>query len=91
MVGDRCLEVNIFGGGVELFSSEGNSSFEGGGVGEIFLFNQVEASYGVAKGRATNEQSPSPVTETPVRESAWPGVTTAAAWGSGRLQHLLLL
>ena len=37
------------------------------------------------------EQSPSPVTETPVRESAWPGVTTAAAWGPEHLQHLLLI
>jgi len=51
----------------------------------------VKASYGVAKGRANTEQSPSPVTETPVRESAWPGVTTAAAWGPEHLQHLLLI
>ena len=43
----------------------------------------MEASYGVAKGRANNVQSPSPVTEPPARETAWPGVTTAAAWGPG--------
>ena len=58
----------------------------------------------VAKGCSTEEQSPSPVTRLPVRESAWPGVTTrpqstpcgpphghGSLDGPGRLQHLLLL
>ena len=58
----------------------------------------------VAKGCSTEEKSPSPVIRPPVRESAWPGVTTrpqstpcgpphghGSLDGPGRLQHLLLL
>ena len=64
-----------FGGGVELFSSEGNSSFKGGGVVEMDL----------------GGGSPGAGVELVTCEAQLPGASSLLDRTSGHLQHLLLL
>ena len=103
-VGGRCLQFTKM---EELSSSSAQraaSTSRRFGGGDCLELERIRILCDVAKGRATEEQRPSPVTRPPARATAWPGVTTrpqstpcgpphdhGALDCPGRLQHLLLL